>query len=129
MVLADLIDRHDIWVIEGDYGARFLLGAAEAGFFPGVIVYLSHWFIQEDRAKATSNFMAAIPVSLVIGSPVAGWILSHNWFAIEGWRWLFFLEGIPAIVLLCKHARWIQRTTQKHFRGRPVSALRGPVQG
>src|SRR5947207_8133725 len=60
---------------------------------------MSHWFIQEDRAKATSNFMAAIPVSLVIGSPVAGWILSHNWFAIEGWRWLFFLEGIPAILL------------------------------
>jgi ACS family tartrate transporter-like MFS transporter len=81
------------------YFARFLLGAAEAGFFPGVIVYLSHWFVQEDRAKATSNFMAAIPISLVIGSPVAGWILSHNWFAIDGWRWLFFLEGIPAVLL------------------------------
>ena len=81
------------------YLARFLLGAAEAGFFPGVIVYLSHWFIQEDQAKATSNFMAAIPVSLVIASPVAGWILSYNWLAIEGWRWLFFLEGIPAILL------------------------------
>ena len=81
------------------YLARFLLGAAEAGFFPGVIVYVSHWFIQEDRAKATSNFMAAIPVSLVIASPVAGWILGHNWFAIEGWRWLFLLEGIPAILL------------------------------
>src|SRR5262245_50754712 len=81
------------------YLARLLLGAAEAGFFPAVIVYLSHWFIQEDRAKATSNFMAAIPVSLIIGSPVAGWILSHNWFMIEGWRWLFFLEGIPAILL------------------------------
>lgn len=81
------------------YLARFLLGAAEAGFFPGVIVYLSHWFIQEDRAKATSNFMAAIPVSLVLGSPVAGWILSHNWLMIEGWRCLFFLAGIPAILL------------------------------
>ncbi len=81
------------------YLARFLLGAAEGGFFPAVIVYLSHWFIQEDRAKATSNFMAAIPVSLIIGSPVAGWILSRNWFMIEGWRWLFFLEGIPAILL------------------------------
>ena len=81
------------------YLARFLLGAAEAGFFPGVIVHLSHWFVQEDRAKATGNFMAAIPVSLIIGSPVAGWILSHNWFMIEGWRWLFFLEGIPAILL------------------------------
>ncbi len=81
------------------YLARFLLGAAEAGFFPAVIVYLSHWFIHDDRAKATSNFMAAIPVSLIIGSPVAGWILGHNWFMIEGWRWLFLLEGIPAILL------------------------------
>jgi MFS family permease len=81
------------------YLARFLLGAAEAGFFPGVIVYLSHWFIQEDRAKATSNFMAAIPLSLVIGSPIAGWILGHKWFAVEGWRWLFVLEGMPAILL------------------------------
>jgi MFS transporter, ACS family, tartrate transporter len=81
------------------YIARFVLGAAEAGFFPGVIVYLSHWFIQEDRAKATSNFMAAIPLSFVIGSPIAGWILGHKWFAVEGWRWLFVLEGMPAIVL------------------------------
>jgi len=81
------------------YLARFLLGAAEASFFPGVIVYLSHWFIREDRAKATSNFMAAIPLSLIIGSPVAGWILSHDWFGIQGWRWLFLLEGMPAILL------------------------------
>jgi ACS family tartrate transporter-like MFS transporter len=56
-------------------------------------------FIQEDRAKATSNFMAAIPLSLVIGSPFAGWILGHNWFTLQGWRWLFFLEGVPAILL------------------------------
>jgi ACS family tartrate transporter-like MFS transporter len=81
------------------YLARFVLGAAEAGFFPGVIVYLSHWFIQEDRAKATSNFMAAIPLSMVIGSPVGGWILGHAWFNVNGWRWLFVLEGVPAIVL------------------------------
>lgn len=81
------------------YTARFVLGAAEAGFFPGVIVYLSHWFMREDRAKATSNFMAAIPMSFIIGSPIAGWILGHHWFAVAGWRWLFFLEGMPAIVL------------------------------
>ena len=81
------------------YLARFLLGAAEAGFFPGVIVYLSHWFIREDRAKATSNFMGAIPLSFVLGSPFAGWILGHTWLAVEGWRWLFFLEGMPAILL------------------------------
>jgi sugar phosphate permease len=81
------------------YLVRFLLGAAEAGFFPGVIVYLSHWFVREDRAKATSNFMGAIPVSFVLGSPFAGWILGHNWLAVEGWRWLFVLEGLPAILL------------------------------
>jgi len=81
------------------YLVRFLLGAAEAGFFPGVIVYLSHWFIQEDRAKATSNFMSAIPMSFVLGSPFAGWILSHRWFSVEGWRWLFLLEGMPAVLL------------------------------
>jgi MFS transporter, ACS family, tartrate transporter len=81
------------------YMARFVLGAAEAGFFPGVIVYLSHWFIREDRAKATGNFMAAIPLSFAIGSPIAGWILGHTWFTVEGWRWLFVLEGMPAVVL------------------------------
>ena len=81
------------------YLARFVLGAAEAGFFPGVIVYLSHWFIREDRAKATGNFMAAIPLSFVIGSPLAGWILGHHWLALEGWRWLFVLEGMPAVLL------------------------------
>ncbi len=81
------------------YAARFLLGAAEAGFFPGVIVYLSHWFTRQDRAKATSNFMAAIPVSFVIASPLAGWLLGQHWLGIEGWRWLFILEGLPAVVL------------------------------
>ena len=64
-----------------------------------MIVYLSHWFIREDRAKATSTFMAAIPLSFVIGSPLAGWILGHIWFGYAGWRWLFVMEGIPAILL------------------------------
>jgi len=81
------------------YAARLVLGAAEAPFFPGVIVYLSHWFQTGDRGKATSNFMAAIPISFVIGSPIAGWIISHHWLGVSGWRWLFIAEGIPAIVL------------------------------
>ena len=81
------------------YGARFLLGLAEASFFPGVMVYLSHWFIQKDRAKAASNFLAAVPLSLMIGSPVAGWIVGHHWLGIAGWRWLFVLEGMPAVAL------------------------------
>lgn len=81
------------------YLARFVLGAAEAGFFPGVIVYLSYWFIREDRAKATSNFMSAIPLSSMLGSPLAGWILGRMWFGVDGWRWLFAVEGVPAIFL------------------------------
>jgi len=81
------------------YAARLVLGVAEGGFFPGVVVYLSHWFIREDRAKATGNFMSAIPLSFVVGSPIAGMILGHRWFALEGWRWLFILEGMPAVVL------------------------------
>src|SRR5580704_2279558 len=81
------------------YAARVLLGAAEAGFFPGVVVYLSHWFVREDRAKAASRFMAAIPLSFIIGSPLAGWILGHPWLGVDGWRWLFAFEGLPAILL------------------------------
>jgi len=81
------------------YGARVLLGAAEAGFFPGIIVYLTHWFRYEDRAKAVAGFMTAIALSNVFGSPLAGWLLGVNWFGMEGWRWLFIVEGIPAVVL------------------------------
>ena len=81
------------------YGARFLLGAAEAGFFPGVIVYLSHWFIYQDRAKAIARFMAAIPISYILGGPLAGNILGIQSLGIPGWRWLFLLEGVPAVLL------------------------------
>lgn len=81
------------------YVARLLLGAAEAGFFPGVIVYLSHWFGVEDRGKATGYFMAAIPLSQALASPVAGWAVAHSFGGLQGWRWLFILEGLPAVLL------------------------------
>lgn len=81
------------------YVARLALGAAEAAFFPGVIVYLSHWFSREDRGKATGYFMAAIPLSQALASPLAGWIVGHTFLGLQGWRWLFILEGAPAIVL------------------------------
>jgi ACS family tartrate transporter-like MFS transporter len=80
------------------YIARFLVGAAEAGFFPAVIVYLTHWFRYQDRAKAVAVFFAANPLSFVIGSPIAGVLLGISWLGLKGWRWLFILEGIPAIV-------------------------------
>ncbi|MGB8476340.1 MAG: MFS transporter [Candidatus Acidiferrum sp.] len=80
------------------YVVRILLGAAEAGFFPGIIVYLAHWFCAGDRAKAGAMFMMAIPVSNIIGSPLGGWLLGVHWLGLQGWRWLFIVEGIPAIV-------------------------------
>jgi D-galactonate transporter len=81
------------------YLARFLVGAAEAGFFPAVIVYLTHWFRYRDRAKAVAVFFAANPLSFVIGSPLAGVLLGISWFDLRGWRWLFIFEGLPAVVL------------------------------
>jgi ACS family tartrate transporter-like MFS transporter len=80
------------------YLVRFLVGAAEAGFLPGVIVYLTHWFRYEDRAKAVAFFYAANPLSYVIGSPLAGLLLGLSWLGMQGWRWLFIIEGIPAVL-------------------------------
>lgn len=81
------------------YAARFLLGAAEASFFPGMIVYLTHWFRASDRGKAIASFYAAIPAASVAGSLVASWLLTVHWSAIAGWRWIFIVEGIPPIIL------------------------------
>jgi len=79
------------------YTVRFLLGLAEAGFFPGIIVYLTHWFVYEDRAKAVAGFMAAIPLAFAVGSPVSGLLLGVHWFGLRGWQWLFIAEGLPAL--------------------------------
>jgi ACS family tartrate transporter-like MFS transporter len=80
------------------YVLRFLLGAAEAGFFPGMIVYLSHWFRWEDRARAMALFMAAQPIANIIGAPLSGLFLGINRLGMSGWRWMFIVEGLPAII-------------------------------
>lgn len=81
------------------YWARFLLGVAEAGFFPGVIVYIAHWYRREDRGKAMAMFSAAIPLSQVLGSPISGLLMKIHWIGLAGWRWLLILEGLPAVLL------------------------------
>jgi ACS family tartrate transporter-like MFS transporter len=81
------------------YTARFFLGLAEGGFFPGIIVYLTHWFCARDRARAVAAFILAIPVSLSLGAPMSALILRLDWFGFAGWRWVFILEGLPAVVL------------------------------
>src|SRR5215472_1770199 len=81
------------------YAARFLLGMAESSFFPGIVVYLTHWFPQRERCRSLACLYIAVPAASLIGSPLAGWILGVHWWSMPGWRWLFFLEGIPAIAL------------------------------
>lgn len=82
------------------YVLRFILGIAEAGFFPGIVVFLAHWFRYEDRAKAKANFMIGIPIASMIGVPLSQWIMSSiTWGGYEGWRWVFILEGIPSVIL------------------------------
>jgi len=82
------------------YLVRFLLGVAEAGFFPGIIYYLSNWFPSAARARAVSWFMTAIPISAVIGGPLSGALLELNGaYGLAGWQWLFLLEGLPSAVL------------------------------
>lgn len=101
------------------YALRFLLGVAEAGFFPGMILYLTYWFPARERARRVALFMAAIPLAGVIGSPLSGLLLELDGLAgLRGWQVLFLAEGIPAVILGVivlfymtdgpEHAGWLQ---------------------
>ncbi|MCC7010215.1 MAG: MFS transporter [Acidobacteria bacterium] len=83
------------------YALRFLLGIAEAGFYPGIILYLTYWFPSDRRARVIALFMTAIPVSGIFGGPLSGWIMAafHGTSGWAGWQWLFVIEAIPALVL------------------------------
>jgi ACS family tartrate transporter-like MFS transporter len=83
------------------YILRFLLGVAEAGFFPGMILYLTYWFPAAERARAISRFMTATPLAGVLGGPISGYLLDgmHNMGGLKGWQWLFLLEGLPSFFL------------------------------
>ncbi|MBN1530271.1 MAG: MFS transporter [Thermoleophilaceae bacterium] len=82
------------------YVLRFLLGAAEAGFFPGIILYLTWWFPEQERARALALFLTAIAAAYVAGGPISGGLLELDGVAgLDGWQWLFLVEGLPAVVL------------------------------
>ncbi len=81
------------------YTVRFLLGVAEAGFFPGIVVYFTHWFPMRERARAMSGFIVAVPLSLALGAPLSGLLLDVTWLGWKGWQWLFVAEGLPAAAL------------------------------
>src|ERR1700744_4862264 len=82
------------------YILRFLLGVAEAGFFPGIILYLTYWYPAEYRARFIAAFAIAVPVSTVIGAPISGLLLGLDGvWGLKGWQWLFIIEGIPSVLL------------------------------
>jgi ACS family tartrate transporter-like MFS transporter len=102
------------------YALRFLLGVAEAGFFPGIILYLTYWFPARERARIVALFMAAVPLATMVGGPVSGVLLEmHGLLGLKGWHWLFIVEGLPAVILGVialkflddrpEHARWLSR--------------------
>jgi MFS family permease len=101
------------------YFLRLLLGACEAGFFPGIIFYLTLWFPAVYRARVISMFMLAIPISSIIGSPISGLLLGVTGLGLAGWQWLFILEALPSVLVgigvlvyltdLPRHARWLQQ--------------------
>lgn len=88
-----------IHTVQQFYWIRFLLGLAEAGFLPGLFVYVSHWYRPEDRGKAMAMLMAGAPASLVVGGPLSALFLKVHWLGLSGWRWLMLLEGLPALIL------------------------------
>jgi ACS family tartrate transporter-like MFS transporter len=103
------------------YFIRFLLGVAEAGFYPGVILYLTYWFPDKERAHTVALFATGTVIAGIVGSPLSGAILElHGFGGLEGWQWLFLLEGIPAVILGLvvifilpdrpQNARWLSHT-------------------
>jgi MFS transporter, ACS family, tartrate transporter len=118
------------------YVLRFLLGVAEAGFFPGIIVYLTYWFRAKELATTVALFTAAIPVSYIIGAPLSTWIMDHvHWLGWSGWRWMFVLEGMPALLggVLCLlyladrpiDAKWLSQKERVWLLGQLESDRKG----
>lgn len=108
--------------------ARIALGVAEAGLFPGLLLFMTFWFVTQDRSRAIARFSLAQPVALLIGSATAGLILDHvDWFGLNGWRWVFILQGIPPVavgiwVLLFladrpSKARWLTKDESDYLEG------------
>lgn len=125
------------------YVLRVLLGIAEAGFFPGIIIYLSHWFPNADRARAVGALAVGLPAANLIGAPVSSWLLSQNWWNIPGWRWLFIVEGFPSVIagivtmiylknrpseaewLTDQEKNWLERVLASEREARPAPGNRG----
>jgi MFS transporter, ACS family, tartrate transporter len=110
------------------YLMRFMLGVAEAGFFPGIILYLTYWFPARERARIVSLLMASVPLATVFGGPLSGALLEmHGLFGLKGWQWLFIIEGLPAVLLGLavlkllpdrpEHAAWLSQQEKQALAG------------
>ncbi|MGE7601598.1 MFS transporter [Peribacillus sp. NPDC097675] len=110
------------------YILRFLLGVAEAGFTPGIILYLTYWFRARERGKATAAFFVALPLAALVGAPLSTWIIDKiAWGGLSGWRWMFILEGTPAVMLGIivlfyltnrpAHAKWLTNEEKTWLEG------------
>src|ERR1700689_2976331 len=97
VIVSMMFARNEYWL----YVQRFFLGAFEAGFFPGVVLYLSYWFPNHRRGRATSLFLVGIPLAGLVGGAISGAVMEgmDGWSGIRGWRWLFLVDGVPAILL------------------------------
>ncbi|MFN7997060.1 MAG: MFS transporter [Bryobacteraceae bacterium] len=80
------------------YIYRVVLGVAESGFFPGIVIYLSRWFPKADRARAIASLAIGLPAANLIGAPLSSWLLYHHWGSIPGWRWIYIVEGFPSVI-------------------------------
>ncbi|MEB0059895.1 MFS transporter [Variovorax sp. LG9.2] len=81
------------------YVLRFLVGAAEAGFVPGILYYLTRWIPAAQRGRVIGIFMLGVPMATIVGSPISGLLLGQNWLGLHGWQWLFIVESVPSILL------------------------------
>src|SRR5437773_9327007 len=91
------------------YAARVLLGFAEAGYYPGIVLYLTYWFRQREQARVLSLFLTGFAVNSILGAPVSGFILTHvHWLGLGSWRWLFLLEGQPMDMRSEEHTSELQ---------------------
>lgn len=135
MITWGLVSAAFLWVKTPAmfYVMRFLLGLAEAGFYPGVILYLTYWYPAHRRAKIVALFMSAIPVAGIFGNPLSGWIMDafHGSSGLSGWQWMFVIEAVPALlvgvaVIFCldnsiEKAKWLS-AEEKRFLSREIAA-------
>ncbi|MBC7926470.1 MAG: MFS transporter [Bryobacteraceae bacterium] len=125
------------------YVYRVVLGIAEAGFFPGILIYLSRWFPQADRGRAVGALAVGLPAANLLGAPLSSWLLAQTWLHLPGWRWVFITEGIPSVIagvlvilflknrpceaqwLTKNEHQWLERTLAQEQAARPAAAAGG----